>query len=498
MFVHIINDQIIKLYQLERRASPTLTVVGISALRLSASFDLDSALIPTVDLVQSHLAEQLSDKLMQLADVGLLAFVGSTSEVEELLERKHRHFRGTSVHSEWLSDSSAARLRPFQPHLRRRDLNTTRLMKSGWSDAHRESGNTTSPWVSYPAALIAQISAAHEGRRRKRVKFELGALPDRLEDHAFLNSVVQDLRLLRVENWTPDDAYSLELSLANLWVRSHIEEYGPLYLARAAGLGWVDCGLRFDDEFVPVFLDEWARALESVGLLSLMIESSAEELATVLWSAEYRLLQASSLQAMYRIRTQQGNPDDIALMSRLGRLRLGGRAGRDRLPDRVRRVLEQSELGPSGRRRGTLAAMPPATPSHVIFLGHGQSPLWRELKDYIEDDVGFECREFNSSPVAGLTAVDRLEELLAECDFALLILTAEDELADGTHVARQNVVHELGLFQGRLGFERGVMLREQGCAEFSNLAGVQVIPFPSGNIRAAFYDVGRLLQDRLP
>jgi predicted nucleotide-binding protein len=34
-----------------------------------------------------------------------------------------------------------------------------------------------------------------------------------------------------------------------------------------------------------------------------------------------------------------------------------------------------------------------------------------------------------------------------------------------------NVIHEAGLFQGRLGFERAIILLEDGCEEFSNIQG---------------------------
>ncbi len=57
-----------------------------------------------------------------------------------------------------------------------------------------------------------------------------------------------------------------------------------------------------------------------------------------------------------------------------------------------------------------------------------------------------------------------------------------------------NVVHEAGLFQGRLGFSRAIILLEEGCEEFSNIHGLGQIRFPKGNIKAVFEDVRQLLE----
>lgn len=66
--------------------------------------------------------------------------------------------------------------------------------------------------------------------------------------------------------------------------------------------------------------------------------------------------------------------------------------------------------------------------------------------------------EFNRQPAAGLTTVVRLQEMLDASVFAFLVLTAEDEHVDGSQHALENVVHEVGLFQGRLGFSRAIVL----------------------------------------
>jgi predicted nucleotide-binding protein len=71
--------------------------------------------------------------------------------------------------------------------------------------------------------------------------------------------------------------------------------------------------------------------------------------------------------------------------------------------------------------------------------------------------------EFKRVPVAGLTNIGRLSQMLDEAAIAFLSMTSEDEQADGKLHARMNVIHEVGLFQGRLGFHRAILLLEEGC-----------------------------------
>lgn len=130
-----------------------------------------------------------------------------------------------------------------------------------------------------------------------------------------------------------------------------------------------------------------------------------------------------------------------------------------------------------------------------VFIGHGRSKLWRELKDFVRDRLELPYDEFNSVPVAGISNVMRLSQMLDSAAIALLVLTAEDEQRDGKLQARMNVIHEVGLFQGRLGFSRAIVLLEEGCEEFSNIQGLGQIRFPAGNIAAVFEDV-RLVMER--
>ena len=129
-----------------------------------------------------------------------------------------------------------------------------------------------------------------------------------------------------------------------------------------------------------------------------------------------------------------------------------------------------------------------------VFIGHGRSHAWRDLKDFLQDRLKLPWDEFNRVPVAGVTNIARLSEMLDAAAIAFLVMTAEDEMADGAVQARMNVVHEAGLFQGRLGFTRAVVILEEGCDQFSNIEGLGHIRFPQGNITAAFEEVRRVLE----
>ena len=128
-----------------------------------------------------------------------------------------------------------------------------------------------------------------------------------------------------------------------------------------------------------------------------------------------------------------------------------------------------------------------------VFIGHGHSHVWRELKDFIEDTLKLPTEEFNRISSAGYSTKERLKEMLEVSCMAFLIMTGEDEQADGSFSARDNVIHEEGLFQGKIGFERAIILLEKGCQEFSNIEGLGQIRFPKGNIRAAFEDIREVL-----
>ena len=129
-----------------------------------------------------------------------------------------------------------------------------------------------------------------------------------------------------------------------------------------------------------------------------------------------------------------------------------------------------------------------------IFIGHGRSHIWRALKDFIVEELELPYEEFERISTAGNSISNRLEEMLEESCMAFIIMTGEDEHADNLLHARENVIHEVGLFQGRLGFDKAIILLEDGCERFSNIEGLIYISFPKWNIEAAFEKIRKVLK----
>lgn len=125
----------------------------------------------------------------------------------------------------------------------------------------------------------------------------------------------------------------------------------------------------------------------------------------------------------------------------------------------------------------------------VVFIGHGRSEDWRKVKDHLQDKHHYTVNAYEVGARAGHTIRDVLDEMLTTSSFAVLMMTAEDETGDGQLRARQNVVHEAGLFQGRLGFHRAIAVVVEGVEVFSNLDGVQQLRYPPGGVESTFGDI---------
>lgn len=128
-----------------------------------------------------------------------------------------------------------------------------------------------------------------------------------------------------------------------------------------------------------------------------------------------------------------------------------------------------------------------------IFIGHGRSQQWEVLREHLNRH-NLPWVEFNKDSVAGYSTNERLWEMVDQSAFAFLIMTAEDERGDGQLHARENVIHEIGVFQAKLGLRKAITLIEDGCHEFSNIHGLSQIRFRRNDISSAFEEIDAVLR----
>jgi Lon protease-like protein len=165
-----------------------------------------------------------------------------------------------------------------------------------------------------------------------------------------------------------------------------------------------------------------------------------------------------------------------------------------RIADLLESERDSSRGSPTESKKEKQTRRTQASQGEFVFVGHGRSQLWARVQVFLERDLGLKVIGYESESRVGHSIVPVLEKMLDQTRFAVLILTAEDETSAGTKRARQNVVHEAGLFQGRLGFRKTILLIQEGLEDFSNIAGLQYIPFSDNKIDQTFYELRRTLE----
>jgi sugar/nucleoside kinase (ribokinase family) len=147
-----------------------------------------------------------------------------------------------------------------------------------------------------------------------------------------------------------------------------------------------------------------------------------------------------------------------------------------------------------GRRRAATISKPVG---RRVFIGYGHDPEWHEVRDQVER-WGLTPTFFKRTSVAGRFTNNILAQQAFGADFAVIVLSGDDMTANGDLRARENAVHEVGLMQGKLGFERVAIMLEDRITLFTNLEGLQVLRFARGQIDRCFHDLqGMLVREGL-
>jgi predicted nucleotide-binding protein len=127
------------------------------------------------------------------------------------------------------------------------------------------------------------------------------------------------------------------------------------------------------------------------------------------------------------------------------------------------------------------------------FLTHGRSEDWREVQAFIEKDLKTPTIELAQEPNAGRTIIEKLEDNAAKCTCAVIVMTGDDFANSDVPRVRENVMHEIGFFQGKFGRQGVVLLHEEAVSIPTNLSGLVYIPFPKSRIQSCFHVLGREL-----
>ncbi len=129
-----------------------------------------------------------------------------------------------------------------------------------------------------------------------------------------------------------------------------------------------------------------------------------------------------------------------------------------------------------------------------LFLSHGRSNEWYKVQSYLEKDLKYSTIELAQQPNLGRTVLQKLDEESNKCYAAIIIMTGDDSFDGGEIRARENVLHEIGFFQGKLGLSKIVLLHEEGVNIPSNIHGLVYISFPKDTVEATFVALARELK----
>jgi predicted nucleotide-binding protein len=122
-----------------------------------------------------------------------------------------------------------------------------------------------------------------------------------------------------------------------------------------------------------------------------------------------------------------------------------------------------------------------------VFLSHGHNELLKlKLKDFLNSKLGRMPIILAEQSSRGLTVVEKLERVSAICCFAVVLMTKDDQQVDGGVRARQNVIHEIGFFQGKYGRKNVVLLAERGIELFTNISGIIRIEFEAEHFEECY------------
>ncbi len=124
--------------------------------------------------------------------------------------------------------------------------------------------------------------------------------------------------------------------------------------------------------------------------------------------------------------------------------------------------------------------------SNKVFIVHGHDDELKAAAARLVSQCGLDPIILHEQPNKGRTIIEKFSDF-SDVGFAIVLLSADDELKDGSCRARQNVILELGYFLGKLGRTRVAVLYQNadGFDIPSDFAGVIYTEYDGGGWRFA-------------
>lgn len=137
-----------------------------------------------------------------------------------------------------------------------------------------------------------------------------------------------------------------------------------------------------------------------------------------------------------------------------------------------------------------------------LFLGYcsESTGIAHEIRDHLEQSLGLKVLDWQRDFAPGGTIMDQIAEAARRCTAGIFLFTRDDLLAESTEDAapRDNVVLETGYFAHSKGFERVLVIREEGSKMPADLGGVIYLNVADrSNVSATFDTLRRFADDRL-
>lgn len=166
-------------------------------------------------------------------------------------------------------------------------------------------------------------------------------------------------------------------------------------------------------------------------------------------------------------------------------------------------IIERLALIDMKKNVEKMAELTPKEVTNKIFIVHGHNNEIKQTLARTLSQLKLEPIILHEQADQGRTIIEKFEENSSDVNFAIILLTADDEgkskkEMDYKNRARQNVVFEMGYFIGKLGRKKVFLLIENGVDKPGDLDGIVYVPIDNSDgwklklvkeLRAAGYSV---------